>query len=307
MPKLRDFFPGVRTPLRSGWLARDPLYMGDADASSASRLSEKPVTSAARPLAIRWSLLTPLLAALLAPWPPACSADDTGGAGSASDVETDRPRRPLDGGDSPDGAEAPDGLDAPHDATAVDLVADLGDEDPSGEPDGVCVPDCAGRVCGQDPNCGAPCGVPCGDRLVCEEGACVPDPTGDPLASLSRECAGFCEALCEFLLECGKDDPTCLQRCGSSARFQALSPAACTEGAQVIGLERCPLWLDCGGRECAIDHMCLEVLPNLSYQCAAICDHTQSAPACTGGASCQTVTDANNRVMSALGMCFRLF
>jgi hypothetical protein len=262
------------------------------------------VTGSPLPLFARRGRPTPWLSVLLAGLLATCASDDSGGGGPR-DVEEDRLRRPADATDSAgdddavdEGAEEP----PPGDADPSDVGAEVQDE-----PDGPCIPVCAGRVCGVDPVCGEPCGVPCGSGRLCEDGACVPDPSGDPLVDLSPACAGFCEALCDFLLECGKDDPTCLQRCGASARFQALSTAACQEGARAIVLEQCRLWLDCGGQACAIDHMCLEVLPGISYQCAPLCDHTQTAPACTGGASCQTVSDANGAVMTALGMCFRLF
>jgi hypothetical protein len=208
------------------------------------------------------------------------------GDGSAGDVIED-----ASTSDEPDGTDR-DGLSDDGDA-GDDVGADA------------CQADCTDRECGPDPICGQSCGPDCAEGFTCESGHCVED-TSDPLAALSPECAAFCEALCDFLLECGKDDPTCLDRCGASPRYQQLSTAACTEGADVIGLEDCPLWLDCGGRSCAIDEMCLEVIPGFSYECAAICDQTQAAPACPGGDDCNVVTDAAGRIMSSLGMCWSL-
>jgi hypothetical protein len=132
------------------------------------------------------------------------------------------------------------------------------------------------------------------------------EPDADPYTELSAACAAFCEALCAFLEECGKHDVTCPARCGDSTRYQQLSTAACTEGSQVIGLEECPLWLDCGGEACDIDEMCLELIPDLSYQCAPICDRTQANPPCPDGVSCSLVMDAESHVMVSLGMCWSL-
>ncbi|MBN1945246.1 MAG: hypothetical protein JW797_06185 [Bradymonadales bacterium] len=185
--------------------------------------------------------------------------------------------------------DAPDSADQPQDLEPADL--DVGD---SGE--GGAEPDLAadGEPLESDAS---------GDTA--EAGDPVEDT--DPLAGLSPQCAGFCQALCDFLEECGKHDPTCLVRCGQSTRIQQLSAGACSEGAHVIGLEDCRLWLDCGGQSCAIDEMCLEIIPRFSYQCAPLCDHTQAQPACPAGADCSTVADAAGSIMSSLGMCWSLF
>ncbi len=124
---------------------------------------------------------------------------------------------------------------------------------------------------------------------------------------LSPECTGFCTALCTFLLDCGKEDPECETTCAQSTRYQQMSPAACTEATAVIGLEACPLWLDCGGTACAIDEMCLEILPGISYECAPVCDLGQATPVCPGGDNCTPVNDANGRRMTSFGMCWSLF
>ncbi|MEL6179429.1 MAG: hypothetical protein AAFS10_10770, partial [Myxococcota bacterium] len=49
-----------------------------------------------------------------------------------------------------------------------------------------CVADCAGRVCGPDPNCGVSCG-PCNDGMCTSEGLCVPEGgTGPRFIRLNR-------------------------------------------------------------------------------------------------------------------------
>lgn len=249
----------------------------------------------------------------------ACAADEGGGSACQSASDCGQGQTCVDGicRDDPDADDprrqrdirVPDQSDAlaqdPETETDADASPDLGDTDQPTQD--VCQQDCTGRVCGNDPVCGAPCGPNCPEGEVCSEGTCVPDEPEDPLAALIPECATFCEALCEFLLACGKEDPSCLVRCGQSARYQALSSAACNEGTAVIGLEECRLWLDCGGSACAIDEMCLEVIPGYSYSCAPICDRTQSVPACTGNDRCSAVADAAGREMTALGMCWSLF
>ena len=131
------------------------------------------------------------------------------------------------------------------------------------------------------------------------------DESLDIAGLLSPECETFCTALCDFLWECGKEDTTCLTRCAESPRYQQLSAAACTEGSHVIGMEDCALWMDCGGVECGIDEMCLNLV--VMYECAPICDLTQSEPACTGSDTCRAVGDASGTEMTALGMCFGFF
>ena len=139
----------------------------------------------------------------------------------------------------------------------------------------------------------------------------VPDTTvediGDAASLVSPECLGFCNALCTFLEECDKHIPNCVLTCAQSPRYQQLSAAACNEGTSVIGLEDCRLWRDCNGMSCAIDEMCLEIIPNFSYECAAICDLRQAAPACPGDVRCTPVTDAASHIMTSLGMCWSLF
>lgn len=128
----------------------------------------------------------------------------------------------------------------------------------------------------------------------------------DAASLVSAECLGFCNALCTFLEACDKHVPSCVLTCAQSPRYQQLSAAACNEGTAVIGLEDCRLWRDCNGMSCAIDEMCLEIIPGLSYECAPICDRTQAEPPCPGGVRCTAVTDAAMRVMTSLGMCWSL-
>ena len=135
----------------------------------------------------------------------------------------------------------------------------------------------------------------------------TPEDLVDAAGLVSAECLGFCNALCTFLEECDKHIPNCVVTCAQSPRYQQLSTAACNEGTAVIGLEDCRLWRDCGGQSCAIDEMCLEIIPGLSYECAPICDLTQAAPACPGDVRCTAVTDAAMHVMRSLGMCWSLF
>lgn len=127
------------------------------------------------------------------------------------------------------------------------------------------------------------------------------DESPDIAGLLSTECLGFCTALCDFLWECGKQDTTCVTRCAQSPRYQQLSAAACTEGADAIGIEEdCSLWTSCGGSECAIDEMCLL---GLGYQCVLICDQNQTEPSCPSGSICFGVDDANGSRLQSLGMC----
>jgi hypothetical protein len=151
------------------------------------------------------------------------------------------------------------------------------------------------------------CALNCGDSPADSEPADSALDSPDVSALLGPECLGFCQTLCSFLEECGKHDDTCVTTCAQSPRYQQLSAAACTEGSHVIGLEACALWLDCGGDACALDEMCLEIIPGLSYQCAPICDRTQSLPACPPDVDCAAVVDANGSNMSSIGMCWSLY
>ena len=59
---------------------------------------------------------------------------------------------------------------------------------------------------------------------------------------------------------------------------------------------------------CAIDEMCLEIIRNVHYECAPVCDRTQpGSPACPSGVNCSMVMDTAGHIMGSLGTCWNLF
>jgi hypothetical protein len=105
-----------------------------------------------------------------------------------------------------------------------------------------CIPDCAGKVCGDD-GCGGACGVPCPDTRVCQGGTCVCAPGRE-------ECGGECPLQCgagrarnPFTCSCCKTHGTtcagmpdsgscCSDNCPGTSCVSLPGGAACEFGAQ---------------------------------------------------------------------------
>ncbi|MFN7131849.1 MAG: hypothetical protein ACK4N5_07195 [Myxococcales bacterium] len=148
-----------------------------------------------------------------------------------------------------------------------------------------CVPNCAGRACGDD-GCGGSCGR-CAQGLTCEAGGCVCRP----------DCSGR---------SCGDDG--CGGSCGTCAEATSCQAGACVACVR-----------DCRGRACGYDgcgglcgaceagHLCREE----NGSCApctddASCAGHSAGPFCIGGrcTACRTDGDcAKGRCDPALARC----
>jgi hypothetical protein len=130
---------------------------------------------------------------------------------------------------------------------------------------GPCVPDCDGKVCGDD-GCGGSCGT-CkfeSDAPICWQGGCVAIPSCTPSCEGKvcggDGCGGVC-GFCDVMEACEAGacaplpaDESCVERCGLAAPSGCL----CTEGC---GLECCADFIPaclvckpaCDGKQCGDD------------------------------------------------------
>jgi len=129
-----------------------------------------------------------------------------------------------------------------------------------------CTPDCSGRECGADSNCGQSCGTCAGD-LECNsqgqcEAACVPVCTG---------------------LECGPDS-RCGKSCGTCAAGQACNPSGqCTACVP-----------NCTGLECGRDPVC-----------GQSCGECSGGSTCSADGKCVAPTAGGRVVTIVMGLTNR--
>ena len=210
------------------------------------------------------SLLTPLLALLLAAQAPGCirQYDDFVGA---QDVASDNRADDGNPGDAGGGDVA---LDSAHTDVAEpkDTVhKDTVDVD-------ICVPDCDGKACGDD-GCGGSCGECTDCKSVCSEGQCEAQPQSDSgcfdndiywkdscgdWGDKATECGGAgcntgskvcadCEEICGAY-ECGMQGDCDCGTCPSGQSCQAgQCEVKCGDGQCGAGEDKCSCPADCAG------------------------------------------------------------
>ncbi|MCC6621731.1 MAG: hypothetical protein IT385_10780 [Deltaproteobacteria bacterium] len=144
-------------------------------------------------------------------------------------------------------------------ADANDARRDAATDSTAGPDSSQCVPDCVGRVCGDD-GCGGSCGA-CEGSATCSGGACLCLPACDGRTCGDDGCGGSCGACdgnatcvsgacaCEPACE-GRDcgDDGCGGTCGTCEGCFGPAPDACAGG--VCETTCCA---DCGDRECGDD------------------------------------------------------
>ncbi len=152
----------------------------------------------------------------------------------------------------------------------------------------MCVPDCFGRVCGDD-GCGGVCGAcdppaSCGAAGLCD-GPCVPQCGGDGVDERvcgDDLCGGSCGE-CEGTDTCG-DGGTC-EPCVPSCPEAICAPDGCGGVCAAT----------CGGGEA-----CIGVLPAGDAVCTDFCDHRSTA-FCDDGAACLPSAEGEIAVCAPLG------
>ena len=172
-----------------------------------------------------------------------------------------------------------DAATGPGPGSTPDAVTD-GGIDAGPQPDGVCVPDCVGRQCGDD-GCGASCGLCLDDDTCSQEGTCIPalcEPTCEGKQCGPDGCGGSCggcpagegckDGLCQGCIpdcdgkQCGDDG--CGGSCGS-----------CPDGVDCDGNWQCAQCTpDCAGKHCGTDG------------CGGSCGSCPATQLCTNAGGC---------------------
>ena len=236
-------------------------------------------------------------------------ADGRGDAGSSELSDGWHPEGVEAGGDGDGGtgecgpgtAECPGGCQG--DCGPADCAADTGDcvGDVGPElPDGVCVPDCKGKECG-DNGCGTQCGL-CDEGTECVAGVCACVPQCQGKSCGPDACGGECgtcgdEKVCNAAGVC-VCEPDCVDKecgsdgCGGMCGFctpgdwciDFLCTSSCVQDCQTPGEKSCLAggWRECGQFD---DDTCLDWGPVVE------CDPGLT---CVGG-SCVCVPECKDK------------
>lgn len=152
---------------------------------------------------------------------------------------------------------APTSSDAITDAPTAEAEAKDSGQSPGDllDTDGVCVPACVNRECGDD-GCAGSCGSCASGRTCSEEAVCVPDPEdcSHSCASLGMDCGEHCGEVCG---ECSGDQMACVAGTCACAPDCPLAACATDDGCggtcplcpQDVSCEGCPLVLSVVERE----------------------------------------------------------
>ena len=168
--------------------------------------------------------------------------------------------------------------------------------------DGTCVPQCEGKVCGDD-GCGSTCGD-CGDS-ICDNGQCV----APPMDSCAGMCGTFsatasckCDANCFDNGDCCDDIcDVCTENVNIAARCEPACVPNCAEG-QECGGDGCGGFC---GPGCAAEEACVEGTcegPNQDItSCEGMCGEWGDNTTCNCDAECWEYNDCCEDVCTFCG------
>jgi len=235
----------------------------------------------------RHSSLAPLLALLLAAQAPGCirQYDDFVGA---QDVASDNRADDGNPGDAGGGDVALDSAHTdvaePKDTVHTDTVhTDTVEVD-------VCVPDCDGKVCGDD-GCGGSCGECTGCKSVCSGGQCEAQPQADS-GCFDNDIywKDSCGAWGEKATECG------VAGCNPGSKV-------CADCEEICGAYECGMQGDCDCGTCPSGQSCQAGQCQVKCgdaQCGAGEDKCNCPQDCSGGcAGCCSGTTCNTGIADA--------